>query len=307
MGKFLVAGIVQKETIVRVNRVLKGELSEEKIVSVPDTIFSSTGGDAYNEALALQWLGNSVDLMSMVGRDDGVELINPSDSENLVTDYVLPCLLHTPAAVVICDEERNQYIFEDRKDLENTGYDPDLFQERAARAEMLVVSNVDFCRPLLRIGSKLRKPVAVNIRGYRENSPEEHVDFLKAADILYLNDDGLSEEPFEFVKSLAVRYRPKIIILGQGSSGLVLYDKEKNIIAHYDSVNTHKTVNTAGAGNALFSCFLHFYNKTHDSVFAVKNALLFASYKVGFVGTSNGFMTEEEIAHWRNLIWRDGR
>ena len=29
-----------------------------------------------------------------------------------------------------------------------------------------------------------------------------------------------------------------------------------------------------------FFLFPHFYNKTHDSVYAVKNALLFASYKI---------------------------
>ena len=96
-------------------------------------------------------------------------------------------------------------------------------------------------------------------------------------------------------------------LLGQGAAGVILYDKEKNIIAHYDTVKTNEIVNTVGAGNALFSCFLHFYNKTHDSVFAVKNALLFASYKIGFMGTSNGFMSESQISQWRNLIWRDGR
>ena len=38
---------------------------------------------------------------------------------------------------------------------------------------------------------------------------------------------------------------------------------------------------------------------------AIKNALLFASYKIGFVGTSNGFMTEEQIETWHALIWKD--
>lgn len=305
MGKFLVAGVVQRETIVKIDKIpieYKGSVSE------PNTIFISTGGDAYNESLALKWLGNSVDLLSMIGEDESMELINPPGSEvKLVTDYILPKLAHTPTAVVFYDSERNQQIFEDIKDLREKTYDQDLFEERAARAEMLVVSNNNFCRPLMRIGKELRKPIAVNLREYRECKLCYNEDFLKAADILYLSDDHLTEEPFEFIKSLAVKYRPEIIILGQGAAGLILYDKNKNIIAHYNTVRTHGIVNTVGAGNALFSCFLHFYNKTHDSVFAVKNALLFASYKIGFMGTSNGFMTEEEIRHWRNLIWRDGR
>lgn len=305
MSKFLVAGIVQKETIVKVDKI---PIEYVGVTNRPNTIFSSTGGDAYNMSLALEWLGNSVDFMSMAGMEESMELINPRGSEvTLVTGYILPRLSHTPTAVVFCDNDRNQQIFEDIKDLRDISYDPSLFRERAARAEMLVLSNANFCRPLIEIGKELRKPIAVNIREYQESKLCYNEDYLKAADILYVSDDHLIEEPYEFVKALAAKYRPEIIILGQGAEGLILYDKNKNIIAHYNTVKTHGVVNTAGAGNALFSCFLHFYNKTQDSVFAVKNALLFASYKIGFMGTSNGFMTEEQIGQWRNLIWRDGR
>lgn len=305
MGKFLVAGIVQRETIVKVDKI---PIEYTGVTVKPNTIFISTGGDAYNESVALKWLGNSVDFMSMIGKEDSLELINPKDSEvTLVTDYVLLRLRDTPTAVVFYDKTRKQQIFEDAKEIRDVAYDEDLFRERAGRAEMLVVSNANFCRPLIQIGKELRKPIAVNIREYRKDKVVYNEDFLKAADILYVSDDHLVGEPYEFVKSLAVQYRPKIILLGQGAAGLILYDKEKNIIAHYDTVKTNEIVNTVGAGNALFSCFLHFYNKTHDSVYAVKNALLFASYKIGFMGTSNGFMTEGQIGQWRNLIWRDGR
>ena len=43
--------------------------------------------------------------------------------------------------------------------------------------------------------------------------------------------------------------------------------------------------------------------ETGDSVNAIKNALLFASYKIGYMGTSNGFMTTSQLEQWRNLIW----
>ncbi len=306
MGKFLVAGIVQRETIVKVDKI---PVEYEGVTMKSDTIFTSTGGDAYNEALALTWLGNSVDFMTMVGCEESMQLINPPDCEvRLVTDYVQPVLKNTPTAVVLYDNNsRKQQIFEDMKDLRKMSYDAELLRERAARAEMLVVSNVDFCRPLVQIGKELRKPIAVNLKEYRKDKLEDNEAFLKGADILYVSDDYLITEPYEFVKGLAVKYRPEIIILGQGASGLILYDKNKNIITHYNTVKTNEVVNTVGAGNALFSCFLHFYNKAHDSVYAVKNAMLFASFKIGFMGTSNGFMTEEEIGKWRNLIWRDGR
>lgn len=305
MGKFLVAGIVQRETIVKVDRL---PIGYERLTEKPNTIYMNTGGDAYNEAVALSWLGNSVDFMTMVSEGESMQLINPPDAEiKLVTDYVLPVLKATPTAVVFCDPDRKQQIFEDIKDIRDAVYDESLFAERAGRAELLLLSNANFARPLIQIGRELRKPIAVNLKEYRRDKLDYNEDFLKAADILYVSDDYLIDEPYEFVKELAAKYRPEIIILGQGAAGLILYDKNKNIITHYNTVKTNEIVNTAGAGNALFSCFLHFYNKTHDSVYAVKNAMLFASYKIGFTGTSNGFLTEEEIGRWRNLIWRDGR
>ena len=54
----------------------------------------------------------------------------------------------------------------------------------------------------------------------------------------------------------------------------------------------------------MFSAFLHYYVKTGDAKEAIKNALMFASCKIGYVGTSRGFMTEEEIEHWKTLIWK---
>ena len=82
-----------------------------------------------------------------------------------------------------------------------------------------------------------------------------------------------------------------------------MFDKSKNLRAHYNTVKTNEVVNTIGAGNALFACFLHYYMETGDSVNAIKNALLFASYKIGYMGTSNGFMTTDQLDQWRNLIW----
>ena len=113
MGKFLVAGIVQREPFVKVDRI---PIEYAGVTVKPDTVFMNTGGDAYNESIALKWLGNSVDFMTMIGREDGMELLNPPDCEvELVTDYVLPRLRQTPTAVVFYDSSRKQQIFGDTK------------------------------------------------------------------------------------------------------------------------------------------------------------------------------------------------
>ena len=66
MGKFVVAGITQIETIVKVDSI---PVDFSPLTSAPDSIFTAPGGDAYNESLALKWLGNHVDFLSVVGRN----------------------------------------------------------------------------------------------------------------------------------------------------------------------------------------------------------------------------------------------
>lgn len=305
MSKFLVAGIVQRETIVKVDKI---PIEYETVKSNPFTIHISVGGDAYNEALALKWLGNSVDFMTMIGRYDSPDLLNPCDSDvKLYTDYVLPLLAETPTAVVLCDNTRKQQIFEDVKDERENIFDKALFESRVNAANMVVFANANFCRSLIPIAKKAEKPVAVNIRNYKKDTEQYNEDFLRAADILYLSDDNLAEDPFDFVKGMVDKYHTDIVVLGQGNKGVLLYSKKEEIFAHFNTVKTNTIVNTVGAGNALFSCFLHYYCKTGKAVLSIKNALLFASYKIGFIGTSNGFMTEEQIEQWSSLIWKENK
>ncbi|MBE5836962.1 carbohydrate kinase family protein [Butyrivibrio sp.] len=301
MSKFLVAGVTQIETIVRVDKI---PVSYAPLSNVQNSIYTAMGGDAYNESLALKWLGDDVTFMSIVGRNQDLGLINPPDRRiTLSTDYIIPQMQETPTEVVLYDKERKQQIFEDIKDLRENVYDMNVVTPIAGACDMMVLANANFCRPFAKTAAELGKPIAVNIRSYNPEKEKYNTDFLEPAKVLYFSDDTLSEDPYDFIDRMASTYGTEIIILGQGSEGLILFDKTKDIKAHYKTVKTNEVVNTIGAGNALFACFLHFYMETGDSVNAIKNALLFASYKIGYMGTSNGFMTVDQLEQWRNLIW----
>ena len=87
MSKFLVAGVTQIETIVRVDKI---PVSYAPLTSVGNSIFTAVGGDAYNESLALKWLGDEVCFMSIVGRIFDLEMINPPDRKiTLSTEYII--------------------------------------------------------------------------------------------------------------------------------------------------------------------------------------------------------------------------
>ena len=301
MSRFLVAGVTQIETIVRVDKI---PVSYAPVTSVNDSIYTAVGGDAYNESLALKWLGDEGSFMSIVGRNQDLSVINPPDRKiTLSTEYIIPQMNETPTEVVLYDNQRKQQIFEDIKDLRENVYDMSMVPPIAMASDMMVLANANFCRPFAKLAKEYSKPIAVNIRYYRPEKEKYNTDFLEPAKVLYFSDDTLTEDPYDFIKRISDTYGTEIIILGQGSEGLILFDRTQDLRVHYNTVKTNDVVNTIGAGNALFACFLHFYMETGDSVNAIKNALLFASYKIGYMGTSNGFMTPDQLNQWRNLIW----
>ena len=302
MSKFMVAGFVQMETIVKVDGF---PLSYKQFESIPDIINTSIGGAGFNEAMALKWLGNDVDFMSMVSRHMSkaqIEAYLKINEVDLSTEYVLPLLDGMPTSVILYSKGKKQ-TFEDVKDIRHVDYDAKLLESHIQDKDMVLISNCNFCRPIIALAKKYNKPLALNVRSMRAEKIVNKEDFLKAADILYISDDDIEEDPYDCIKSCKEKYDPEIVIMGVGENGVIIYTREDNSFIDYKPVQTNEIVNTIGAGNALFSSFLHYYVKTKTPREAIKNALLFASYKIGFVGTSNGFMTEEQIQHWKKLIW----
>lgn len=302
MGKFMVAGFVQMETIVKVEAL---PVPYKQFESIPDLVNSGIGGAGFNEAMALKWLGNEVDFMSMVARNMSrrqIEAYLKTFDVNLKTDYVLPMLDGMPTSVILYSKGKKQ-TFEDVKDIRHVEYDYDLLESRIQDKDMILMSNCNFCRPIIGLAKKYQKPLAVNVRSMRAEKIANKEDFLAAADILYISDDDLESDHYDCIKECREKYDPEIVIMGIGDKGVILYTKEDNSVIEYRPVKTNEIVNTIGAGNALFSSFMHYYVKTKNAKEAIKNALLFASYKIGFVGTSNGFMTEEQIEQWKKLIW----
>ncbi len=282
MSKFMVAGFVQMETIIKVEAL---PVPYKQFESIPDLVNSGIGGAGFNEAMALKWLGNEVDFMSMVARNMSrrqIEAYLKTFDVNLKTDYVLPMLDGMPTSVILYCKGKKQ-TFEDVKDIRHVEYDYDLLESRIQDKDMILMSNCNFCRPIIGLAKKYQKPLAVNVRSMRAEKIANKEDFLAAADILYISDDDLESDHYDCIKECREKYDPEIVIMGIGDKGVILYTKEDNSVIEYRPVKTNEIVNTIGAGNALFSSFMHYYVKTKNAKEAIKNALLFASYKIGFV------------------------
>ena len=305
MSRFVVAGITQMETIVEVDSL---PIEYSPLSIVPDSIFSAPGGDALNEAMALRWLGDDVDFLSVVGRSQDLGVFNPPKREVTInTDYILPLMELTPQQVVLYQDDSHRQVFEDLKGVRDVTYDMEIARPLMDSTDWVVLANANFCRPFISLAHEEKKPVAVRIHNFSREKEHYNADYLSSASVLYFSGSMLDEDPYAFVKGMADTYQNDIILLGMGmdmDGGVLLYDREQNTSVRYKTVKTVKVVNTTGAGNALFSCFLHYYAITKDPIYSIHNALLFTSYKVGYDGTSNGFMTIRQLEQWRNLIWK---
>ena len=75
----------------------------------------------------------------------------------------------------------------------------------------------------------------------------------------------------------------------------MLYEKASDKVCSVPAYSGAKIVNTVGAGDALFSSFLHFYAKGMTAKNALQRAVVFAGLKIKHNGASIGFCAEEEI------------
>ena len=120
-------------------------------------------------------------------------------------------------------------------------------------------------------------------------------DFMAAADILFLSDEYLPCQPEHFARQIMDRYRPRLLVIGLGAEGALLAVRDDNFVSRFPAVQTRPVVNTIGAGDALFSAFLHAYMQSRNPISAIKKAIIFASYKIGGTSAAEGFLSDSEL------------
>ena len=79
----------------------------------------------------------------------------------------------------------------------------------------------------------------------------------------------------------------------------MLYERSGDRICRLEAVPVGEAVNTLGAGDALFSAFIHYYGKGCPAVEALVRAEVFAALKIRHNGGSKGFVGEEALEVYR--------
>ena len=84
-------------------------------------------------------------------------------------------------------------------------------------------------------------------------------------------------------------------MIGLGAKGALLAVRSDHFMERLSAVKVRPIVNTIGAGDALFSCFNHFYVNSRDPYEAIRRAIYFAAFKIGASGAAEGFLNEQEL------------
>ncbi len=299
MSEILVCGLTNVETTVKVDSF------PVEYCPIDYNFFgidSHPAGVGLNLSLALKTLSDEVRLLSMVGDDSAGAVVKDTlCRHNISLNYITKCD-YTAQSVVLYDKDGKRRIFCDLKDFQDKSYDETLFLSAAKDCDALCLCNINFSRNLLKLAKAMGKTIACDVHTLSDIYDDYNRDFLECADVLFLSNENIKGREEQFLRELKSEYQAKIIVIGMGSSGAVMYVRDDDSTHLVNAVKTREVINTVGAGDALFSAFVHFYTKGVDAVKALKLATIFASYKIGESGAAKGFLTEPELMNLSNKL-----
>lgn len=294
--KLFVSGLINVETNLRIR-------------SFPVTYYpidypffgikSSISGVGYNIATAARTLGDEVTFSSLIGKDhEAHRIIEKLDSNGVDRKYVFEYLDATPVSVVLYEQGDGgrRQIYCDLKDIQEKSIDVNGVKSAINDSDLCVLCNINFNRALLPIAKEAGKMIATDVHVLSDIYDPFNRDFMRYADILFLSDEDLPTSPREFLTKLKNEYPAKIIVIGLGGDGAIMYERETDSFTELRAVSIGGVVNTIGAGDAFFTSFIHYYGSGKcGAVEALKRAEIFAALKIRHDGGACGFSDEAQV------------
>ena len=292
----LVSGLINIETSIKVDSFPINYSPIEYPFFGVESVVSGVG---YNVAKALNTLGSNIDLLILIGDDiNGDIILKKIKEDNIDNRHVIVNKnSKTSESVVLVDKDGKRKIYCDLKDIQDR---PPL-EESVVKLDdysLVVLTNINFNRNLIKAAHNKGLVVATDVHVLSDIDDEYNKDFLENADILFLSNEAIYDHEAEFMKEIYQRYNNKIIVCGCGHEGALMYIGIEDKYYYEPAVAPKGVISTLGAGDALFSSFIHFYNKGESIDNCLKLAVLFAGLKISSAGGSNGFVSEEALKEY---------
>lgn len=291
--KILVSGLLNIETTVAV----RGFPINYYPIDYPFFgVNSNVAGVGFNVAKALRTLDDEVELISFLGEDyEAGRICAELEAFDISDRGIRWALQKTPTSVILFAPDGRRQVYCDLKDIQEQSLDVDNLEDTLSAVDAAAICNINFNRGLIRKAREMKVLTATDVHVLEDVENDYNRDFMENADILFLSDEKLPCAPEDFIRRLHERYHNRIIVIGMGARGALLLDASQNRMITVPAYYKAKVVNTVGAGDSLFSAFLHFFVKGLSAENSLRRAVVFAGIKIGFNGASLGFSTEDEI------------
>jgi ribokinase len=293
MPRILVSGLINIETTVRVDAF---PIAYTPVRFPFFGVNSTVSGVGYNIARALTVLGDEVAFLSLIGRDMAGQMAQAALArDGIPAADVLTQLERTPQSAILYDPSGRRQINVDLKDVQEQTYPPERFTRALEGCSLAALCNVNFSRPFLALAKQAGVPIATDVHTIADLDDPYNRDFMAAADILFMSDELLPCPPDEWARRVLDRYSAQVVVIGLGAQGALLAVRAGGFIGRFPAVQTRPVVSTIGAGDALFSAFVHTSSRTRDPYEAIRRAIVYASYKIGAAGAAEGLLSAVEL------------
>jgi sugar/nucleoside kinase (ribokinase family) len=267
--------------------------------SSPSWLRSGVTGAAGHITQVLRTLGDDVSLCTIAGEDlAGLAIREELRARGLLGQGVVSGPESSLGVVLVTpDGRRMGYPY--LATVNAIEYPSDVFRQEARGADLAVLTNAKFVRPLIKEAAQLGVPVAVDVHLITDINDEYNRPWLEAADIVFCSNERLPCSSVDWLARIFERYPGcQVAGIGKGAKGSTLGLRDGTLV-EAATVAPRGIVSTSGAGDALFASFLHGWLATSNPVEALESAVLHAGWKIGdsFPGASS--LTEAELADLR--------
>jgi sugar/nucleoside kinase (ribokinase family) len=266
----------------------------------PDWLRADVSGAACHIADTLRTFGDDARLCTLVGNDATGEAIRSSlRTRGLLGPGVVAAPESSLGVVLVAPDGRRRghpYLAA----VNTVDYPVEVFRHEIRNADLAVLTNTAFVRPLLRHARAEGVPIAVDVHLIADIHDVHNRPWMEVADVIFCSHEKLPCPPRQWIAQIFANYPGCMVAaVGLGGRGCLMGLRDGQLI-EVAAVAPRGVVSTSGAGDALFASFLHGWLATGNPVTALESAVLHAGWKIGdtFPGTTS--LTEAELSQLRD-------
>lgn len=275
--KAVVVGLASQETILPVEGF---PVPYSRTRSVPHQITAAVGGAAFAVCRTLAALGDEAWLAAPLGEDAAAAAIDAAAFRfGLSTALCSRTLARTPRSVILTDPSGRRQVSTDLGDVPSFHLDPAAFAEPLRTTDVVLMDNLDLCRPVLAVAHAAGVPVMVDLQDVGE--PLRADDEMLGVDVLSMSNARVRGREEDTILALRERSPARLIVMTLAGDGVLALTPEMARPVHVPAHDVGAVTHPYGAGDTFFAALGHYLVAERLApVAAVRQAVVAAAWVI---------------------------